>query len=90
MTAANLEQEIIAFALDHDTVQNLIIVAKQTWGCAEDSVLNAVREAMIRGDIYIYYDMDDTPRPVEPAELTGELIRQTVYLWMEPTPALLN
>lgn len=90
MTAANLEEEVIAFALDHDTVQNLIIVAKQQWGCAQDVVLGAVRAAIICGDVLIYYDTDDVPKVVEPDELTDELVSLTIYLWMEPTRKLVG
>jgi len=80
------DAETLAFALDGDTVQNLVLVAAERWGMPPEEVLRRVGVAVTRGEIRLYIDDDGVERDVEVAGLTPSVLARQVYTWMTRTP----
>ncbi len=57
------DAEMLAFALDGDTVQNVVPVAAERSGMAPQEVLNRVGAAVTRGEIRLYIDDDEHAAP---------------------------
>ena len=80
------ENEMLAFALDGDTVQNLTELAAERWQMPEPQVLAKVAEAVARGELRLYTtDAAGTASDVAPAQLTPATLKDQIYTWMEAT-----
>ncbi|MCA2977890.1 MAG: hypothetical protein INH41_10575 [Myxococcaceae bacterium] len=85
------EAELLAFVLDGDTVQNLVVAATARWGLTADEVVRFVAEAHAQGLLRL--SLDDgavASRDVPGAELSRALLDAHSYLWLERTPRTLE
>ena len=80
------EREALAYALDGDTVQNLLRLAARRWpDLSEGSAMRILGGLLDHGLLRIYEDSDRAPRDLDTATLLQERITAQSYTWLEAT-----
>ena len=80
------EREALAYALDGDTVQNLLRLAAKRWpDLSEDAALRVLRGLLDHDMLRIYEDCAGVPHDLDAAAVLQQRIAARPYTWLEAT-----
>ena len=87
-----LEEEILLWALDGDTINNLIPYAKSKIQVDCGQVLSMVREIASNGllRVYIESNMPENNHDVDPQQITQQLLANELYVTLTKTDRTLE
>ena len=82
-----LEEEVLLWALDGDSVNNLIPYVKRELGKGSDEVLNMVKTLAKNHKIKIYLELSARKgsADVDPEDLNEDLLRAELYVTLTKT-----
>ena len=90
--ARSFEHEALAYALDGDTVQNLLALVFATMPAMTEEDAMAELRAMLERDLLRVYEDDEEGGSTDlaPGTLTIDRVRARHNTWMEATPETLR
>lgn len=90
--ARAFEEDVLLWALDGDSVNNLVSFAQRERHMDCEAVLNAVRDLSRSGSVQVYVLTHPTgaERDVDPQEITADLLAQEPYILLTKTDRTLE